>query len=398
MKSRVVQVLTVFLISDRLGGSASFVSCRPSLFYSSTLFTSSSEEWQHFPSREIRGTSAIIDERGYDAFITTLNIIDEGEEIIIDPIIWARTFKQQCSRNDDDVSTKKSESLLTVAHPPFEAFEAIESTRRWSENFVRKLKLCPWAGSSIDVPGGIRYWVVLVEDRVSGDDNDPSDIYTRRRRAKGGDHHVDDKRRAAILEQMEGIVRDAGKHLMQITTSPSSKEGEYNNAFDAIDPSVAISFVILVEQRSLPFVAFHEYFIDLEEKLLDECDVYDDDETSQEEDEKEDDDGCSTVDNIPIGCDITVAAFHPQWRFGLDSGNDYEEAVDFEKRAPYPTISIVRSSAIDVLMNDDDDSVVIDCSAPATRRIADQNEKTLRDIGIDKLRELFDAVVIKGPS
>jgi hypothetical protein len=239
----------------------------------------------------------------------------------------------------------------------------------------------------------------LVEDRVSGDDNDRSDIfYTRRRRAKGGDHHVEDKRRAAILEQMEGIVRDAGKHLMQITTSPSSKEGEYNNAFDAIDPSVAISFVILVEQPSLPFVAFHEYFIDLEEKLLDECDAYDDDETSQEEDEKEDDDGCSTVDNIPIGCDITVAAFHPQWRFGQDGGNDYEEAVNFEKRAPYPTISIVRSSAIDVLMNDDDDSVVIDCSAPATRRIADQNEKTLRDIGIDKLRELFDAVVIKGPS
>lgn len=390
MKSHlVVQVLTVFLISDRLGGSASFVSCRPSLFYSSTLLSSSSQEWHHFPSREIRGTSAIIDERGYDAFITTLDIIDEGE-LIIDPIIWARTFKQPCSRNDDDVSTK---------HPPFEAIEAIESTRRWSENFVRKLKLCPWAGSSIDVPGGIRYWVVLVEDRVSGDDNDPSDIfYTRRRRAKGGDHHVEDKRRAAILEQMEGIVRDAGKHLMQITTSPSSKEGEYNNAFDAIDPSVAISFVILVEQPSLPFVAFHEYFIDLEEKLLDECDAYDDDETSQEEDEKEDDDGCSTVDNIPIGCDITVAAFHPQWRFGQDGGNDYEEAVNFEKRAPYPTISIVRSSAIDVLMNDDDDSVVIDCSAPATRRIADQNEKTLRDIGIDKLRELFDAVVIKGPS
>ena len=390
MKSRlVVQVLTVFLISDRLVGSVSFVSCRPSLFYSSTLLSSSSQEWHHFPSREIRGTSAIIDERGYDAFITTLDIIDEGE-LIIDPIIWARTFKQPCSRNDDDVSTK---------HPPFEAIEAIESTRRWSENFVRKLKLCPWAGSSIDVPGGIRYWVVLVEDRVSGDDNDRSDIfYTRRRRAKGGDHHVEDKRRAAILEQMEGIVRDAGKHLMQITTSPSSKEGEYNNAFDAIDPSVAISFVILVEQPSLPFVAFHEYFIDLEEKLLDECDAYDDDETSQEEDEKEDDDGCSTVDNIPIGCDITVAAFHPQWRFGQDGGNDYEEAVNFEKRAPYPTISIVRSSAIDVLMNDDDDSVVIDCSAPATRRIADQNEKTLRDIGIDKLRELFDAVVIKGPS
>lgn len=396
MKHLVVEVLTVLLISYRLGGSASFVTCRRSTRSSSDFFISlslSSQEWHHFPS----SNSTIIDERGCDAFVTTLDINDE-DKLIIDPIIWGRTFKQPCSRSNDDVSTKKSESALTMAYPPIEAIEAIESTRRWSENFVRKLKLCPWAGSSIDTPGGIRYWVALVRENGGGDndqsDNDQSDNddNKRGRRAKGREA----KRRAAILDQMEGIVRDAGRHLMQITTSPSSKGGEYNNAFDVIDPSVAISFVILVEQRSLPFVAFHEYFIDLEEKLLEECDVYVDDETIQEEEEKEDDDKSSTGEDIPIGCDITVAAFHPQWRFSQDVGNDYEQAVDFEKRAPYPTISIVRSSAIDVLMNDDDDSVVIDGSATATRRIADQNQKTLRDIGLEKLRELVDAVVVKG--
>jgi hypothetical protein len=88
----------------------------------------------------------------------------------------------------------------------------------------------------------------------------------------------------AILDKMmEGIVRDAGRHLMQITVAPLSNEGDYyNNAFDAIDPSVTISFVILIEQLALPFVAFHKYFIELEDKLLDECDIYQsDDETSQ---------------------------------------------------------------------------------------------------------------------
>jgi hypothetical protein len=384
MKSRLVVEVLVLLISDRLCESASFVLCRRSTRSSSESFISLSlQEWQHFPS----SNSTIIDERGCDAFVTTLDINDEGK-LIIDPIIWARTFKQLCSRNDD------SKSVLTAAHPPIETINAIESTRRWSENFVRKLKLCPWAGSSIDVPGGIRYWVVLVRDNGCGD-NDLSDNEDNKRGRRAKEREA--KRRAAILHQMECIVRDAGRHLMQITATPSSKEGEYNNAFDAIDPSVAIAFVILVEQRSLPFVDFHEYFIDLEEKLLDECDIYwdDDDETSQEEEEQEDEDGHSNGDDIPIGCDITVAAFHPKWRFSQDGNSDHEKAVDFEKRAPYPTISIVRSSAIDALMNDDD--VVIDRSAPATRRIAYQNEKTLRDIGLEKLRELFDAVVIKEP-
>jgi hypothetical protein len=226
-----------------------------------------------------------------------------------------------------------------------------------------------------------------------GGDNDLSDNEDNKRGRRAKEREA--KRRAAIFDQMECIVRDAGRHLMQITTTPSSNGGEYNNAFDVIDPSVAIAFVILVEQRSLPFVDLHEYFIDLEEKLLDGCDIYwaDDDETSQEEEEQEDEDGHSNG----LGCDITVAAFHPKWRFGQDGNNNHEQAVDFEKRAPYPTISIVRSSAIDALMNDDD-NVVIDSSAPATRRIAYQNEKTLRDIGLEKLRELFDAVVIRGPS
>ena len=129
-----------------------------------------------------------------------------------------------------------------MAHPPIETINAIESTRRWSENFVRKLKLCPWAGSSIDVPGGIRYWVVMVRENGGGD-NDLSDNEDNKRGRRAKEREA--KRRTAILYHVECIVRDAGRHLMQITTTPSSNGGEYNNAFDVIDPSVAIAFVIL---------------------------------------------------------------------------------------------------------------------------------------------------------
>ncbi|KAL3827605.1 hypothetical protein ACHAXA_002102 [Cyclostephanos tholiformis] len=169
------------------------------------------------------------------------------------------------------------------------------------------------------------------------------------------------------------------------------------------------------------FAAFHESFLDLEDRLLDECDEYwvDDDEGTEEEEEERDGDKCPTGDGIiPLGCDITVAAFHPQWRFGRDNDDedkaDADRAIDYEKRAPHPTISIVMSSAIDALTRNDEDGDdgggtgvavavrgfvppqfmhnepdVLPSSAPATRRIAARNEETLEDMGVERLRELF---------
>ncbi|EJK58615.1 hypothetical protein THAOC_21246, partial [Thalassiosira oceanica] len=58
--------------------------------------------------------------------------------------------------------------------PPRSAVEAIEATQRWSSNFVRRLNLCPWAGQSLDTPGAMRFWVLL----VGGDDGEEL-IYDR---------------------------------------------------------------------------------------------------------------------------------------------------------------------------------------------------------------------------
>jgi hypothetical protein len=273
------------------------------------------------------------------------------------------------------------------------------------------------------------------------------------------------RRRATVLDAMEGVVRDAGMHLAGITTTSSVDDADYY--YDAIDPKVAISFVILVERRrrrrrhrpsSSPaadgatpgggsatvmpdFADFHEYFLDFEDRLLDECDGYweEEEEEVQEEEEEEDEDGDGREDGIlpPLGCEITVAAFHPRWRFSRDGGDiddGADRAVDYEKRAPHPTISIVMSSAIDALTrddgweedggdggggagevvvvaavvdDDDDDGPVlprpspggpdVPPSAPATRRIAARNEETLGGIGVEGLRALFDSEVIMCP-
>ena len=194
----------------------------------------------------------------------------------------------------------------------------------------------------------------------------------------------------------------------------TSIEGEN---MDPIDPSVAISFVILVDKTTIPssrplspkvlpdFRAFHEFFLDLEDRLLDGCDEYWD----GIDDEVEEESGGYSEES-PSGCQITVAAFHPQWQFGHD-GNTAEDGTEqsFEKRAPYPCLSIVMSTAIDALMNEranidvdiGDKSVTASgsevLSAPATERIAALNEKILGDIGVERLEQIFEDNVVQCP-
>ena len=74
----------------------------------------------------------------------------------------------------ETVDTSLSMSSSPMQRPLMEAIIAIENTRRWSEDFVRKLGLCPWAGSSLNTIGAIRYWVLLVgcDDDDDGDGGD----------------------------------------------------------------------------------------------------------------------------------------------------------------------------------------------------------------------------------
>ena len=327
--------------------------------------TSSLSEWLYIP-RDIllndRDNKDIA--RGYDAIVNKLNINDNT----LDQDIWARTFQSQFANIRYDIQNDDTSTL-----PPIQAIEAIEATYRWSENFVRQLSLCPWAGSSLDAVGAIRYWVLLVDD-INDDDIQNNNI---------------------ILDTMEDIVRDAGKHLKHITSSAD------DGLLDPIDPAVAISFIILVSSKSsiassqqpnhIAFGTFHDFFLNLEDMLLDECDEY--------WEQIDNTDEATLCDNkVPIGCDITVAGFHPNWQFGSEDGSSSDQSIDYEKRTPYPTISIVMSEAIDSLMNEDTDrGSDSGSSAPVTERIADRNERTLKSIGVEKLRKMFQQMYYNAP-
>lgn len=286
---------------------------------------------------------------------------------------------------DPIIYKTNSSSLSSPSSPPIEALQAIQATHRWSDKFVCQLNLCPWAKSSLDEPNAICYWALLIDEE---DDEE------------------------MILDKMEEIVREAGVQLTLATTRGGDGEEEDGGR---IDPSVAISFIVLVPMNgranALPdFGSFHEFFIDLEDRLLDECDDYwdaldaADEDDNGEVDEDEETKGNNNVPNVnSLGCDITIAAFHPKWRFNGSNEQSDGDAIDYEKRTPYTTISIVMSSVIESLMKEREDGGGNDedgnasSSAPATERIADLNEKTLCSIGVERLKEIFDEEVLGCP-
>ncbi|KAL3779030.1 hypothetical protein HJC23_011469 [Cyclotella cryptica] len=303
--------------------------------------------------------------RRCDAIVTMLSTTDR----------WMRPLDHFTSTKIADyyLSDEQSKSEKSE-YPPNEAIAAIEATHRWASRFVRP---------SICALGRDPAWILM-------------------------------------FEGVEHIVRAAGRQLELITAenSASCEEGnlsDIENNFKSIDASVAISFVILVPTKSnvsdasplntwessmdlLPdFESFHDYFLDLEDRLLDECDAF-------WEAIDDDNDNNVTDDQLPDGCKTTIAAFHPRWKFNNeddlttdDSKVDVSESaspIDFEKRTPYPTISLVMSSAIDVLVEKDEAQQQNSSSSVVTERIAALNERTLRKVGLDKLRSMFETEVV----
>jgi len=285
-------------------------------------------------------------------------------------------------------NTGNSNSLLEMAN------YATSSTIRWCDLFVAELGLCPWAKASINTDHAIRLKILPLED--SDDD-------------------------ISLVEKMEELIRESSKELGRLAgylpwdnvddgSSENMKEER-----ELIDPNVAITFIIAVPYPSsykskkefldsneyknnyvpqmssmLPsdfkFSNFIDFFNDLDDDFFIEAEDF---EMNQKNHDS----------NPPLGTFVTLAPFHPLWHFATGASEnddtDYlesveskcfkDESIDFEKRAPFPTISVVLTKAI------------TDAGGElATGRIGEQNEKILGELDVDHLYRMYLSKVIHG--
>jgi hypothetical protein len=122
---------------------------------------------------------------------------------------------------------------------------------------------------------------------------------------------------------------------------------DYILEFPALE-STAIFFIIfphkmMDDDDSSSFIEFYEWF----EQLEDDWDID----------------------------EVTVAAFSPDWQFGDDT--DETLSLEFEKKSPYPTITLVSTKIID------------QAGPAATEQISHQNYDTLTQKSPSELQQLW---------
>jgi hypothetical protein len=133
-----------------------------------------------------------------------------------------------------------------------------------------------------------------------------------------------------------------------------------------LDPTVAIVFIVC-EDKSWDFVEFYNWFCDFED-WLNWGTISTTVQQGQEESEED-------ISNF-----ITLAPFHHEWTFGEEEDSP---SLHFEKKTPYPTVTLVWTD-------------VIDSAGPiVTDKIAKQNEKTLRSKSCQELTEMYEQGVFQ---
>ena len=296
---------------------------------------------------------------------------DHHDDGLLDPILF-QIKRQDKQQQNDSIQTQYSQ-LEELSNT------VTNNTIRWCQDFVAKLNLCPWAKSSISTPDAIRIKIVP---------------------------------QSAGWNFMEQVIYSSSYELIRVTTptltnNKDDDDGNCNSKM--VDPNVAITFIVVAPDSStvvsntinggggwetnddFEFLTFYQHFMNLEDTLFQEAD----DAASQRNDDDNNDDdddltleqlllfnhnnGCDdNNNNILLGDHITVAPFHPDWTFSSSQQQQQQTSpLDFEKQTPYPTISLVRSSA------------VMSAGEETTNRIGNHNEQILNDLGIDTLKTFY---------
>lgn len=278
-------------------------------------------------------------------------------DISINPEGWVRLI--DCKDSAKFASILQKEYPIDEVMPfPSVGVEAAQSTIRWCDEFVAKLGLCPWAKQSLSRSGTVRINIVRTNSQ-----NSVANLagYEDAVRSAASD----------LLFVTNHVTDDSRKNNVQVPDSVDKTTKKIKHYYEVdgppvVDPKLAITFIVLAPSESLSvpgssisFPEFYEFVDNLESKLFDEADA-----------------GISLTGDL-----VTIAGFHPQWEFlGLTNS-----PINFEKRSPYPTVSLVLTESID------------EAGQEATERISKHNKEVLNSIGVQMLSKIFREKVISPP-
>lgn len=219
-----------------------------------------------------------------------------------------------------------------------DAARATKLVANWCEGFVSALDLCPWARSSLRTPGAMRFFLVPPSREAMDGIMSESDPYEERRR---------------MGEIVDAV---AGRFQAEILATDGDDDEDAASSEASALENAAIYFVVFLpndetaataaETAVLPesFYEFVDWFTELEEDWPEELD------------------------------DVIVAPFHPAWEFGTVDGDedadlaDLEACLDYEKRSPYPLVTLVSAGVVDR------------AGATATESIGERNRRVLMEI------------------
>lgn len=77
--------------------------------------------------------------------------------------------------------------------------------------------------------------------------------------------------------------------------------------------------------------------------------------------------------------EVMLACFHPLHQWADTEGVD--DAINFDKRAPYPVINLLRAGQVDQYVREG-----------RTQGILERNQHTLQMLGVEKLKEMYGSL------
>jgi hypothetical protein len=180
--------------------------------------------------------------------------------------------------------------------PPSSQYSVHDSlavtTWRWCDDFVVANHLCPWAYASVNTPNALHIYIVpQAQDAMY---NGPDDSWSE-------------------------AVTAAGRHMQErLAKGKCTSQADMTDTRRCThaDPQTSISFVVF-EDSERDFESFYDWYLELEDEYV----------LNAERDES---DRSDDHDPDHPGRVLTLAPFHPCWRYAEDIDSDAEDGESYD--------------------------------------------------------------------